>query len=42
MNIEEAKSRARAYIEELAQSEEEKNTLISGMLILEDALNGEL
>lgn len=42
MNIDEAKDRARAYIKELARSKTEEEAMISGMLILEDALNGEI
>lgn len=42
MNIDEAKDRARAYIKELARSKDEEEAMLSGMLILEDALNGEI
>lgn len=42
MNLEEAKDRARAYIKELARSKDEEEAMISGMLILEDALNGDI
>lgn len=42
MNLEEAKNQARAYIKELARSKEEENAMLSGVLILEDAINGEL
>lgn len=42
MNIEEAKDRARAYIKELARSKAEEEAMLSGMLILEDALNGDI
>lgn len=42
MNLEEAKRQARDYIKELASSKEQEDAMISGMLILEDAINGEL
>lgn len=42
MDIELAKARARMHIRELAQSKKEEAAMISGMLILEDALNDEL
>lgn len=42
MNIDDAKDRARAYIKELAKSKTEEEAMLSGMLILEDALNGEI
>lgn len=42
MNIEEAKDRARAYIKELARSKVEEEAMLSGMLILEDALKGDI
>lgn len=42
MNIEEAKDRARAYIKELARSKAEEEAMLSGMLILEDALKGDI
>lgn len=42
MTMDEAKDRARAYIKDLAQSKDEEQAMLSGMLILEDALNGEL
>lgn len=42
MNLDEYKAKARAYIKELAKSKEEENAMLSGMLILEDAINGEL
>lgn len=42
MTMEEAKNRARAYIKDLARSKAEEEAMISGMLILEDALNGEI
>ena len=42
MELEKAKDAARAYIKELAKSKQEYNDMISGMLILEDAINGEL
>lgn len=42
MNLEEAKDRARVHIKELARSKAEEEAMISGMLILEDALNGDI
>lgn len=42
MNLEEAKDRARAYIKELARSKAEEEAMLSGMLILEDALKGDI
>ncbi len=42
MDIDEAKDRARAYIKELAKSKKEEEAMISGMLILEDAINGDI
>jgi hypothetical protein len=42
MNLEEAKDRARAEIKELARSKAEEKAMLSGMLILEDAINGDI
>lgn len=42
MNLEYAKELARKQIKELARSQAEENAMLSGMLILEDAINGEL
>lgn len=42
MNLDDAKSRARAYIKELALDEEEQIAMERGMLILEDAINGDI
>ena len=42
MDIEYAKSKAREHIKALAKSKQEESAMISGMLILEDALNNEL
>lgn len=42
MNLEYAKELAREQIKQLARTREEENAMLSGMLILEDALNGEL
>lgn len=42
MNLDDAKDRARTYIKELARSKTEEEAMISGMLILEDALNGDI
>lgn len=42
MNLDDAKDRARAYIKELAKSNTEEEAMISGMLILEDAINGDI
>lgn len=42
MNLDDAKDRARAYIKELAKSKTEEEAMLSGMLILEDALNGDI
>jgi hypothetical protein len=43
MNLEEAKKRARAYIKELAKGDKDYEwKLINGMLILEDAIKGDI
>lgn len=42
MNLDYAKEQAREQIKQLARSKAEENAMLSGMLILEDAINGEL
>lgn len=43
MSLEEAKRKARDYIKDLAKGDKElENILLQGMLILEDAINGEI
>lgn len=43
MELEKAKNRARAYIKELAAGDSRyENELLHGMIILEDAIKGEL
>ena len=42
MNLDYSKEQAREQIKQLARSKAEENAMLSGMLILEDAINGEL
>lgn len=42
MNIDLAKQKAINYIKEIARDKEEENTMLRGLLVLEDAIKGDI